>query len=97
MFDETGISDDDVEHTRLSFDRRVQPVEIGQAGYVALNRRHLTADLGFGLVQFGLAAAGDEDMGTFRCEALGGCQTDTARSARDDGNFSCEMRHDVLL
>jgi hypothetical protein len=43
----------------------VQLVQVGQARHIAVDRADVPADLGLGLVEFGLAAAGDEDVGAF--------------------------------
>src|SRR5262249_23982484 len=86
----------DVDHAFLGLHLGVQLVQVGQARDIALGRADVPADLGLGLVEFGLTAAGDEDIGTLVDETLGRGQADAARSARDDGHFSFKIRHDIL-
>ena len=45
------------------------------------------ANLCNGFIKFGLAATGDEDIGAFFNESLGGRKADAAAAPRDDGDL----------
>src|SRR2546426_8894405 len=51
------------------------------------------ADQRYRLLEFRLAAPGDVDERAFFDEALGGGEAYTATAARDDSDFSLELRH----
>src|SRR2546422_492667 len=71
----------------------VEPVEVGEVGHVSLYCGDAVADQRYRLVQFRLAAPGDVDERAFFDEALGGGEAYTATAARDDSDFSLELRH----
>jgi hypothetical protein len=66
---------------------REQPVEIFHLGDVTLHSGDILADLLDRGVEFGLTAAGDEDVGAVFDEALGGGQANAAVPAGDNCNF----------
>ncbi len=74
-----------------------QTIEIFELSDVALNRRDVPADGRFGLVEFSLASAGDEDISTFLDEGLGSGQSDPTAAAGYDGDFPFELPHEPLL
>ena len=81
---ESGVGEDDVHHAFFVCDGAVEPVEIVQIGDVALNGRHVAADLAPRLVEFGSPATGDEDVRALGDEPPGRCQADPAAAAGND-------------
>jgi hypothetical protein len=96
-FDIAGTGDDNIEPAFFGSDRLIKPVEIAEIGDVALDGRDIAADRGFGLVELALAASHDEHIGALFHEFLRGRQSDSARSAGDDGDFSAKLGHDTDL
>src|ERR1700747_1700633 len=78
-------------------DGREQPVQIRADRDVAREGAHAVADQRFGLVQLALAAAHDEDMGSFIDEPLRGRQPDPAAAAGDHGDFASQSCHQLVL
>ena len=70
-----------------------EPVEIGEVGNCrpAQPWRSAFSDLLDGGVQVRLAAACDEDVGSFGHEALGGGEADAAVAAGDEGDFTVRV------
>jgi hypothetical protein len=66
----------------------IQAIEIGQVGDVAPNAGDIAADFPDGLFQFLLAAARNENVGSFRDKLLRRGEAEAAGSARDKGYFS---------
>jgi len=62
---------------------------------IGLYAGDVRADLCDGLVDLGLAAAGDKHVGALFNEPLGGREADAAAAAGDDGNLVFQLRHVV--
>jgi hypothetical protein len=86
FFDEGRASKDHVDLTLLR-DGLVEAVEIIELGDVGLYAGDVPSDLRDGLVEFGLAATGDEDIGALLNEPLGGRESNAAGAPSDDGNL----------
>jgi hypothetical protein len=95
-FDKAGAGDDDIDRALFVSHRLIEPVEIVEIGDVTLHGRDVAADLGLRLVEFALAAAHDEDISALFDEFLRGRQSDAARSAGDDSDFSVQFGHDTV-
>jgi len=82
-------------HIDLAFfrDGLVKTVEVIELGDVGLYAGHVRADLRDGLVEFGLPAAGDKNIGALFNEPLCGREADAAASACDDGDLVFQQRH----
>src|SRR5207245_2894285 len=91
--DDARPGEQDVNLALLAGDLGVEPVEIGEVGHVTLHCGDAVADQRYRLVQFRLAAPGDVDERAFFDEALGGGEAYTATAARDDSDFSLQLRH----
>src|SRR5882672_5723782 len=72
-------------------DGLVQTIKVSQLGNVSLNSRHVGADGLHGLVEFLLAAARDEDIGTLFDEPFCGSQSNPFCPAGDDGGLAFEF------
>jgi len=84
-------------HIDLAFfrDGLVKAVEVVELGDIGLYAGDVRADLCDGLVDLGLAAAGDKHVGALFNEPLGGREADAAAAAGDDGNLVFQLRHVV--
>ncbi len=90
-----SVGEQHVDVAALGLDTLVEGVELVEAGRVDLDAGGV-ADLGHGSIQFGLAAAGDVDVGAFLGEAFGGRQADAGGAAGDDCDFAFKFAsHDV--
>src|SRR5258705_9343504 len=69
----------------------VKTLKVGELGNVALNARNVAADCLHGLVEFLLAAARDEDIGTLFDEKLCRSQSNPFCAAGDDGGLAIEF------
>src|SRR6267378_828963 len=72
-------------------DGLVKTVKVSQLGNVSLNSRNVGADCLNGLVEFLLAAARDEDIGTLFDEKFSSSQPNPFCSAGDDGRLAFEL------
>ena len=88
-----GVQHVDAAHLRL--DLGVGAIQIGQLGRVGLDADGAVADFGDCLVEFGLAAAGDEDAGAFGSEALCRGQADAGTGTGDQCDFVGESHAHV--
>ena len=81
------IGDEDINVPFLLFHLPIQTIKIGQVGDVALYAGDVAPDFCDGLIQFFLAAAGNENIGAFRDKSFCRCKADAAGAAGDDGRF----------
>src|ERR1700691_884225 len=65
-----SVGENDVDLSLHVSDGFVETIKIGQLGNVSLNARNVAADCLYGLVEFLLAAARNEDVGTLFDEKL---------------------------
>ena len=89
----SGIGEKDVDLRVALLDRVIQPVEIGEAGGVALDADNVALELLQCLVERLLPATGDIDRCSLAGKCLRGCETDPARSTGYHDNFLCESAH----
>ena len=75
----------------LALHRGEQPVEVRHVRGVARHAGDVLADLPDRLIEFRLAAAGDEDVGALGDVAPGGGQADAAVAPGDDRDFPFQL------
>ncbi len=63
-FGNAGVGENNIDSAFHLGNRLVKTIKVSEFGNVALNARHIAADCLHGLVEFLLAAAGNEDIGT---------------------------------
>src|SRR5579871_5105995 len=69
----------------------VKTIKVGQLGDVALNSRNVSADCLHSLVEFLLATARNDDIGTFFDEKFCRSEPNPFCSAADDGGLAFEL------
>src|SRR5438094_3241809 len=72
-------------------DGLVKTIKVSQLGNVSLNSRNVGADCLHGLVEFLLAAARDEDIGTLFDEKFSSSQPNPFCPASDNGGLALEL------
>ena len=92
-----GVGEEHVDAPVVAGHGRVEPVQVGQVGDVALHAGRAVADLGHGGVERVLAAAGDEDVRALGREPLRGGQADAAGAAGHDGRLAVKLPHGWVL
>src|SRR5260221_9368162 len=90
-FANAGVGENDVDSPVLFRDSLVKTIKVGEFGNVALHARNVAADCLYGLVEFLLAAARDEDMGTFFHEKLCRGEPNSFCAAGDDSGLTFEL------
>src|SRR5260221_6038168 len=90
-FDNTGVGKNNIDSPLHLSDGLVQTIKVSQSGNVSLNSRNVGADCLRGLVEFLLAAACDEDIGTLFDEELCSSQPNPFCPAGDDGGLAFEL------
>src|SRR3984885_6870557 len=90
-FANAGVGENDVDSPLHPRDRLVKSIQVSQLGNVSLNASNVAADRLDGLVEFLLAAARDEDVGTLVDEKLCRSQSNPFGTARDDGRLAVEL------
>src|SRR5277367_2007505 len=90
-FAHAGISENNVDSPLHLGDGVVKTIKVGQLGDVALNSRNVGADSLHGLVEFLLATARYEDIGTLFDEKFCRSEPNPFRSAGDDGGLAFEL------
>src|SRR5271155_3977385 len=90
-FAHAGISENNVDSPLHLGDGVVETIKVGQLGDVALNSRNVGADSLHGLVEFLLATARYEDIGTLFDEKFCRSEPNPFRSAGDDGGLAFEL------
>ena len=90
-FAHAGVGEDNIDSPLHRSDGLVKTIKVGEFGNVALNARNVRADCLHGLVEFLLAAARDENMGTLFDEKLCRSQSDSFCAASDDSDFTFEL------
>src|ERR1700676_2894174 len=93
-FANAGIGENNVDSPLHLRNGLVKTIKVSQLGYVSLNSRNVGADCLHGLVEFLLAAARDEDIGTLFDEQFSSSQPDPFCPAGDDSDLTFELfRH----
>src|SRR5216683_8234116 len=91
QFDSAGVGEDNIDSPLHLGDGLVQTIKVSQLGNVSLNSRNVGADCLHGLVEFPLAAARDEDIGTLVDEKFCRSQPNPFCAAGDDGGLAFEL------
>src|ERR1700682_95810 len=93
-FANTSVGENNIDSPFHLGDGLVKTIKVGQSGNVSLNARNVGADCLHGLVKFLLAAARDEDIGTFFDEKFSSSQPDPFCPAGDASDLTFELfRH----
>src|SRR6202795_2239296 len=93
-FANAGVGENNIDSPLHLRDGLVKTIKVSQLGNVSLNSRNVDADCLHGLVEFLLAAAGDEDIGTLFGEELCRSQPNPFCPAGDDSDLTFELfRH----
>src|SRR5690242_1903366 len=93
-FANSGVGENNIDSSLHPRDGLVKTIKVGQFGNVSLNSRNVAADCLHGLVEFLLAAARDEDIGTLFDETLCRSQANPFCAAGDDRDLTFELfRH----
>src|SRR5712691_7018919 len=90
-FANAGVGENNINSPLHLRDGLVKTIKVSQFGNVSLNSRNVGADCLHGLVKFLLAAARDEDIGTFFDEEFSSSQPNPFRPAGDDGGLAFEL------
>src|ERR1700688_686208 len=90
-FTDAGVGENNIDSPLHLSDGLVKTIKVRQLGDVPLNSRNVGADRLHGLVEFLLAAAGDEDIGTLFGEKLCRSQSNPFCAAGDDSDLAFEL------
>src|SRR5260370_34734481 len=90
-FANAGVGENNIDSPFHLSDGLVKTIKVSQLGNVSLNSRNVRTDCLNGLVEFLLAAARDEDMGTLLDEELSRSKSNPFCAAGDDGGLSFEL------
>src|SRR6267143_1296372 len=90
-FAHAGVGENNIDSPLHLSNRLVKTIKVGQLGNVSLNSRNVGADCLHGLVEFLLAAARDEDIGTLFDEELCRSQSNPFCPAGDDSDLAFEL------
>src|SRR6266481_558154 len=97
-FANAGVGENNIDSPLHVRDSLVKTIKVSQLGNVSLNPRNVGADFLHGLVEFLLAAARDEDIGTLFDEKLCRSQPNPFCAAGDDNDLTFELfRHCFFL
>jgi hypothetical protein len=91
--EDARVGEDNIEPALFLFNLSKEAVQVLQIRHVTLNGAYVRTDLFDGLVEFGLIAAGDEDVGSFADEVFRRGETDAAVAAGNQCNFSVKFLH----
>src|SRR5882757_4128387 len=86
-----GVGKNNIDSPLHLSNRLVKTIKVSQLGDVPLNSTNVGADCLHGLVEFLLAAARDEDIGTLFDKELCRCQSNPFCAAGDDSDFAFEL------
>src|SRR3989454_11474238 len=90
-FADAGVGENNIDSPLHPKDGLVKAIKVSQLSNVSLNSRNVGANCLHGLVEFLLAAARDEDIGTLFDEKFSSSQPDPFCPASDDGGLSFEL------
>src|SRR5436190_5204061 len=88
---DAGVGENNIDSPLHLRDGLVKTIKVSQLGNVSLNSRNVGADCLHGLVEFCLAAARDENMGTLSDEELCRSQPNPFCPAGDDSGLAFEL------
>src|SRR5713226_3855594 len=89
-FAHAGVGENNIDSPFHLSDGLVKTIKVSQLGNVSLNSRNVRADCLHGLVEFLLAAARDEDIGTLPDEELGRSKSNPFCAAGNDCGLAFE-------
>src|SRR5260221_37217 len=90
-FANPGVGENNIDSAFHLSNGLVKTIKVSQLGNVSLNPKNIGADCLHGLVEFPLAAAGDEDIGPLFDEELRRSQSNPFCPAGDDGGLAFEL------
>src|SRR5258706_5845490 len=90
-FANAGVGENNIDSPLHLRDGLVKTIKVSQLGNVSLNSRSVGADGPHGLVEFLLAPARDEDIGTFFGEKFSRSQSNPFCAAGDDSDLAFEL------
>src|SRR5205809_5453459 len=90
-FADAGVGENNIDSPLHLSDGLVKTIKVSQLANVALNSRNVGADRLHGRVEFLLAAARDEDIGTLFDEKSCSSQPNPLCPAGDDGGLAFEL------
>src|SRR5437879_2185584 len=90
-FANAGVGENNIDSSLRPRDGLVKTIKVSQLSNVSLNSRNVGADCLHGLVEFPLAAARDENIGTLFDEELCRSQSNPFCPAGDDGSLAFEL------
>src|SRR5437899_6117047 len=90
-FANPGVGENNIDSPLHLRDGLVKTIKVSRLDNVSLNSRNVGADCLHGLVEFLLAAARDEDIGTLFDEELCRSQSNPFCPAGDDGGLAFEL------
>src|SRR4029077_5608094 len=90
-FANAGVREHNIDSPLHLSDGLVEAIKVGQLGNVSLHSRNVGAECRYGLVEFLLTAARDEDIGTLFDEPSCSRQPNPFCAAGDDGGFAFEF------
>src|ERR1700733_15417469 len=86
-FANAGVGENNIDSPLHLGDGLVETIKVVQVGNISLNARNIAADCLYGRVEFLLATARDEDMGTLFGEELCSSESNPFCLASDDCYF----------
>src|SRR5256885_11161796 len=89
-FADAGVGENNIDSPLHPRDGLVKTIKVSQLGNVSLNSRDVGTDCLHGLVEFLLAPARDEDIGTLFDEKFSSSQPNPFCPASDDGGPAFE-------
>src|SRR5882757_3367295 len=90
----SGVRENNIDSPLQIGDGFVETIEVGHLGNVSLNAKNVAADCLYGLIEFLLATAGNENISALFDEKLCRGQSNPFCSAGDDGDLTFELfRH----
>src|SRR5216683_5383243 len=90
-FANAGVGENNIDSAFHLGNSLVKTIKVSQLGNVSMNSRNVGADCTDGLVEFLLAAARDEDIGTLFDEKLCSSQSNPFCAAGDDSDLAFEL------
>src|SRR6202171_174849 len=90
-FAHAGVGENNIDSPFRLGNGLVKTIKVSQFGNISLNARNVGADCLHGLVEFLLAAARDEDIGTLFDEKLCRSQSNAFCAAGDDSDLAFEL------
>src|SRR5258707_6858556 len=90
-FGNAGVGENNIDSPLDLSDGLVETIKVSQLGNVSLNSRNVGANCLYGLVEFFLPAARDEDISTLFDEKFCGSQPNSFCASGDDSDLTFEL------